>query len=321
MSNHAGRLVFQVADRPGLARLVRKVVDALHGGSVNRAARRLAKVPDAMSGSRLSEAQRKEVFRLQRSLARFKAGTPERITGSTYETLQRLVPSALHSELEALLMSESALAIHAAYRDWLEETYARSVPVKVPRVRRRVFLGNRVVAPGATSGEDASRDSWASEETAVTTAFREARTKLERQLVQLDAVPEIEGLLRTLRATFPGDFNRLDRLLSERGHTKGRSELAWSRIVSPLLEHSPSSGVERGLREIPKPELRRFLRAGITREFILLQRGSDLARAQGLDRSPRVREAPHNRRATVRPARNQSQEPSLVPRTDPTHPA
>lgn len=57
-------------------------------------------------------------------------------------------------------------------------------------------------------------------------------------------------------------------------------ELAYMRIVAPLLDCRESGCIERRWEEMSDKELRRFIEAGLEREKLLLDRPPELQQAQ-----------------------------------------
>lgn len=108
--------------------------------------------------------------------------------------------------------------------------------------------------------------------------------------VALNRAHEAKNLVLAFRQRFPDLWRPLDDCLKRRGHFNPRGQLANLRIVSPLLCRRESGGVERGAEELSEKELVRFLKAGVARETILLDRAPDLARASDTrDHGPRAR--------------------------------
>jgi hypothetical protein len=87
-------------------------------------------------------------------------------------------------------------------------------------------------------------------------------------------------LVEDLRKRFPAHFNDFDRFLKSRGHRGIRVDLAFRRIVEPLLQTDGSGGIERDWRELNHEELEAFVKAGIKRETIMLDRSPDIQRAK-----------------------------------------
>ena len=90
-------------------------------------------------------------------------------------------------------------------------------------------------------------------------------------------------LWRHLKEKFPYEFRSLDRFGQERGHDPTRVAIAYEAVVEPLLLGPLTGGIERDWRELSEGEMVRFLRAGIARERIMLNRSPDIQRAQQLD--------------------------------------
>lgn len=67
-------------------------------------------------------------------------------------------------------------------------------------------------------------------------------------------------------------FDDLRKYAGAKGHHGDRILVAESRVVAPLLEQSQSGFVERSWRELSDVELIRFVRDGLAREKILLNR-------------------------------------------------
>lgn len=93
-------------------------------------------------------------------------------------------------------------------------------------------------------------------------------------------VYETQDLLDRVQQLCASEFRKLDEFLTRRGHFRERVEIAYRRIIAPLLEHEDSGGVERGWTELSEAELVQFVKAGITRERILLDREADVQRVQ-----------------------------------------
>lgn len=104
---------------------------------------------------------------------------------------------------------------------------------------------------------------------------------------------ERDVLWRHLKEKFPYEFRSLERIGKERGHDPTRVGFAWEAVVEPLLLGPLTGGIERDWRELSDTEMVRFIRAGIAREKIVLNRSPDIQRAQQLDshRSPRGQNA------------------------------
>ena len=72
---------------------------------------------------------------------------------------------------------------------------------------------------------------------------------------------------------FDSDIQRL-------GHEPDRLNLAWARIIAPLVDHVDAGGIERSVDGLTDQEFADFIKAGIRRERVLLRREPALAVAQ-----------------------------------------
>jgi hypothetical protein len=94
---------------------------------------------------------------------------------------------------------------------------------------------------------------------------------------------DLESQLLVAKAkALNGYAKELTDLCDKREHADERIELAWYRIVAPLLEYRETGFVERAWWELDDDEFRLFIAAGIQREKILLSRLEDVRRAQHL---------------------------------------
>lgn len=91
---------------------------------------------------------------------------------------------------------------------------------------------------------------------------------------------EHQHLLSLLRNRFSRLFKDFDRWLQRREHSQSRSELAYIRILAPLLDCRESGCIERRWEELSDAELFRFIQAGIEREKVLMDRPPEVQRAQ-----------------------------------------
>lgn len=91
---------------------------------------------------------------------------------------------------------------------------------------------------------------------------------------------EYHYLVDAIRTRFPSLVTGFDRWLLQRQHSRSRGELAYTRILGPLLNGRESGCIERRWEEMSERELSRFIKAGVEREKILLDRPPDLQRAQ-----------------------------------------
>ncbi len=81
---------------------------------------------------------------------------------------------------------------------------------------------------------------------------------------------------------FARPLERFGQEAIDKGHSWARVDLAMLRILEPLLEASESAFIERHWRELTADEMRAFIRHGIARERILLNRPPSDERAQAI---------------------------------------
>jgi hypothetical protein len=60
---------------------------------------------------------------------------------------------------------------------------------------------------------------------------------------------------------------------------RSRAVLAFARVVARLLDAFETAGIERSYKELSDREIRAFIKAGVTRECILLRRETEPERA------------------------------------------
>jgi hypothetical protein len=88
---------------------------------------------------------------------------------------------------------------------------------------------------------------------------------------------------RWLRRRVPELVKQFDGFLMRRGHLHERADLAYQRLLAPLWHSAATCGIERDLSDLPPKQLTAFVKAGIVRERILLERSPDLQRSQELE--------------------------------------
>jgi hypothetical protein len=108
------------------------------------------------------------------------------------------------------------------------------------------------------------------------------------------------GLVQRVRAEHFSHWAALERLLDQHECGEERRQLAYLRVLEPLLEARDSAFVERRWDELEFGEKTAFLNAGITRERILLNRRSDVERALTAVETPAERWRPPSVRAVLR---------------------
>jgi hypothetical protein len=117
---------------------------------------------------------------------------------------------------------------------------------------------------------------------------------------------EFGALYRHLLDIGCGDlFEDLTKVLRKVG-LDAESGPSLIRMLGPLLESSASGFVARDWREMAPKELRRFVSSGVSRERILMNRGTDVQRVQEISRrGPRFLSGPSAPKS--RPKRKASQ--------------
>ncbi len=117
-----------------------------------------------------------------------------------------------------------------------------------------------------------------------TAAFRlseyEAFAARHVSIVNPTFVKERDRLIVRWRRRFPSEFAPLDHLIDARHHSPEAVELAYDRMAGPFMAVPEGGNIEREWAELEDEEQRRYLRAAIKRELLLLERPNDLARAQ-----------------------------------------
>ena len=106
-------------------------------------------------------------------------------------------------------------------------------------------------------------------------------TWLVKDRIRADRLSKFrQRVLEDLRQRFPDEFKRIDDVVEKWGHSATRAQIAVDRVVEPILDYGPSYGIERVLVDLTEKELRGFVKAGVQRQVILLQRKPDRQRAQ-----------------------------------------
>lgn len=159
---------------------------------------------------------------------------------------------------------------------------------------RSLRLSDAVLSPSARAALE-DYDTWLKQETRAARLGSTLSVRLSgsakvgsaehKRLVNdaADRVIAIDRLLSSLRKRYPGDWKRLEKRLTTGRHDKARARLAFLRVVAPLLDTEDTGYIERAWHELSAEELHDFVRAGITREIVLLGRESDIRRAQNYE--------------------------------------
>ena len=170
----------------------------------------------------------------------------------TLDKLRRLVGSTQSALLDSALLTLGARAVLVEYDEWLQS--------------------ETEVAEGGA--KQTARDLLAVDVDGGPLSARMG-------LLQWDArTGETEQLLKELERRHADLWAPLKRKLQQRGHFKPRAQLAFYRVIAPLLSGRDAGGIERDHLELSRKELRQFIRAGVQREVILLDRENDVRRAQ-----------------------------------------
>lgn len=192
------------------------------------------------------------------TLKRYEEQRAPAVRHETLERLRRLVGPAQSALLDSALLTPGARAVLAEYDEWLQ--------------------AETEVAEGGA--KQTARDLLAVDEDGGPLSARMG-------LLQWDArTAETEQLLKELERRHSDLWAPLKRKLQQRGHFQPRAQLAFYRVIAPLLSGRDAGGIERDHLELSRNELRKFIRAGVQREVILLDRENDVRRAQsaGTDR-------------------------------------
>jgi hypothetical protein len=166
----------------------------------------------------------------------------------TLEKLRRLVGGGRAKTLESALFSPDARDALAVYDRW------------VSREIRALHFGNVLNFRILAARDDRERESDLA--------------------AGFDRATALTKLADRLQKRFPTAWRPLTNHLVRRGHFTARARLAQLRVVAPLLDHRDTSGIERGESELSQRELVQFIKAGVKREMILLDRETDIRRAQ-----------------------------------------
>lgn len=179
----------------------------------------------------------------QPELYRLSVGRIGAIGPRTFTRLVKLMRGNVRS-IEATLISPRAQRFAADHKAWMAAENER-------------FLERRTVGSSDIAQASQSFAGW-----------------------EFERIAERVELLAHLRRQLPDLFAGFDRFLVRRQHTAQRADLAYTRIVAPLMDALESGFVERRWQEMKSSELRQFVKAGMQRERILLTRAPDVQRTQ-----------------------------------------
>jgi hypothetical protein len=191
------------------------------------------------------------------------------IRRETLLKLDRLLGAAGRKRLSDAVLTSASRGALEAYDDWL----AAELSGISAGSRRTFHYALRTVSPG---------DDWKLDE------LTDHATVRGKRLEQV--------ILSSLIRRFRDEWEPLDRVLRRRPHEEMRARLASLRVVAPLLDSDETAGIERSYAEMSKSELRAFIKAGVRREVILLDRDTDVRRAQAAARHDTVSDTDARRR-------------------------
>jgi hypothetical protein len=238
---------FRVADREALARVLR---EAIRGHGAERPSdpglQSFAAASAGMSAPTLS--------RLLNQKTR-------RITLSTLEAIYQLVPKARHAEVRRAVLSPATRRI----LDGAWDVWESRIAEKISEARFRRW--------GVVNGE-----------------LRELEPPEAGSLEPSGRIREVWFYLRVMPELFPDLYERFWRAVRRFSHSADRILLAELRVIEPLLDARQTAFIERDWIELrdaagqtrSRGELRAFIRAGLERERILLNRPGEIQRAQDI---------------------------------------
>lgn len=182
---------------------------------------------------------------IERSLLnRLRQGMPKTLGRSDLTRLRKAFPGDEFAEIERALLSRRAAEALAAFDAWVH-------------AEREGLLYRDTPTDTEVGRAIASVAGW-----------------------EMQRMFEYHHLLDVIRTRFSPRIERFDSWLKRRQHFQSRGELAYMRILAPLLDGRESGHIERRWEEMSDTELSRFIEAGIEREELLLDRPPELQRAQ-----------------------------------------
>jgi hypothetical protein len=189
----------------------------------------------------------------QEHFSKLRSGNAKSIKVSTYHKLWRLLPSTERHKLALAFEAPGTPGIHVGYQSWLD------------RSRERIWRSTGI--RWERDAEQIRPRNW-----------KEWRGRGG------DREGELKTVCAILNRRTDGQLRKFRVEQFKRGHSQERIALAIYRTVAPLIEASGSAFVERHWREMSDPELSNFVRAGLTRERLLLKRPVDIIRIQEVAR-------------------------------------
>lgn len=245
---------------------------------------------------------RRELIHL-RETVRIRAGEEQRFRDQVEKTLKasKLDEAGLWSKLrdyaeqtpERRKRSKQLVRVETLY----ERLHALTNPKKKlrRRVAERTFELLKALAPDqpwadmVISRQDEpmyesyltwKRTMWTRAVRAVSIFWRRDRNHNPKPFVsgpdhQFDRLGELKRFRLKATAKFPHLFKPLDDLARRRGHAQDRIDLAYCRILEPLLDAYESGFIERPWDDMTNAERNQFLAGGVAREMVMLDRPAE----------------------------------------------
>jgi hypothetical protein len=198
-------------------------------------------IDERFDGNLLSAARASRM--LQPELYRLSVGQLRGVGFKTLMGLHRLL-NRRQLALERCIVSPEAQELYAAYLQWVGE--------ELDRIVTRSSLGNTRVGRAMMSVAG-----W-----------------------EFERLAQFEAAVERVRQKCREECASFDQFLYRRKHSERRVQIAYYRIVAPLLDGRESGFIERRIEDLSDKELRSFVKAGILREKILLNRSPDIQSAK-----------------------------------------
>lgn len=186
------------------------------------------------------------------------------IRHDTLLKLRRLVGRANAGALEAALLSPPARELLEDYDAWMTN-----------EMHWIIFRHRRTAKSPALRSEMSSELGASRRLTHLRLIVGDSEDSAESLRIE-----HVQKLLSTLQRRFPSAWNRLNEALVKRGHFQRRALLSQLRVIAPMLDCLETKGIELEPSEWSEGDIRRFIKAGATREAILLNRETEMRRAQ-----------------------------------------
>lgn len=189
----------------------------------------------------------------QDHFSKLRSGKLKSITASTYNRIRPALKGWQQKKLmQAFALPGTAVA-HERYRLWLTLSLRRMLSGTGPR-----WSFDKGISPPKR------RESW-----------RQRAGGREGEITSIQRIG-----LRTVNRKGGNPIAKFIREQAKRGHSQARITLAVYRVLAPLIETSDTAFVERHRREMSEKEFEVFVKAGLTREDIMLNRSPDIVRIQ-----------------------------------------